>query len=258
MTRTTILLAVLLLTPLRSHGGDIAREMEYAEWVKRSVKVGEVVSLQQNGRPFLAIHTKALAAEPLGTAIILHDRNGFPNHNGVVRALRTTLPQHRWNTVALQMPLRENGAGESEYYALFPESKARLKACLAYLQESGEGNIVVIGYGLGALMGLHGIGEDGQPVAALVAISLPVPDTGDEHAQTLAFLEKLRVPVLDIYAGNDLPAVVDSARKRKQAAAGNPDFRQDRLLGAGHSFRHEEMLLTKRVYSWLRRGFADR
>lgn len=251
-----IVITVILVSP--SHGSDEQRELQFSELAKPNLLSGDVVTLRQNGQAYWAILTKTVAAEAYGTAIILHDRGEFPDREAVVHDLRTTLPKHRWSTFALQMPLREKGASEREYYALFPEAKKRIGAAIGYLRQSGENRIVMIGYGLGALMAAYSLSEDRKNIAALVTISLAVPESDDEQAQTLAFLQKLRLPLLDIYAEYDLPTVVNSAGKRKLAAVGNPDYRHVKIPVARHSFRHNDILLSKRIYSWLNRTFMAR
>ncbi|WP_235185833.1 DUF3530 family protein [Methylomarinum vadi] len=256
--RTSVLVGIMWLLPLLGQASDSRREQEFAAAIKRHLTIGEIVDLPVKDRTFLAIHTRSLIDEPYGTAIILHDQGGFPDQGGVIHSLRITLPQHRWNTLAIQLPLWEMGVAEHEYYDLFPEAKERIGAAIAFLRQSGEQSIAMVGHGLGALMGLYSLNGDPQNIAAFAAISLAVPDTGRQYAQTLAFIEQLQLPLLDIYGENDLPAVVDSARKRRLAALKNPDYRQVQLDDAGHLFRHNNYLLSKRVAGWLGRGFIER
>lgn len=258
MMRTSVLVGIIWLFPLLGHASDNRRELEFAATIKHHLTIGEIVDLPIKERTFLAIHTRSLFDEPYGTAIILHDQGGFPDQENVIHSLRIALLRHRWNTLSIQLPLQEMGVPEQEYYGLFPEAKDRIKAAIAFLRKSGEQSIALVGHGLGALMGLYSLSGDPQNIAAFVAISLAVPDTGRQYAQTLAFIEQLQLPLLDIYGENDLPAVVDSARKRRLAALKNPDYRQVQLDDTGHLFRHNNYLLSKRVAGWLSRGFIER
>lgn len=164
------------------------------------------------------------------------------------------LPEHRWSTLSLQMPVREAGAPVGDYYALFPEARARIQAGIDYLMTGKDRNIVLISYGLGSLMALNYQSEHlASDVSAIAAISLPVPDNDSEAVQTLAFIDKTDIPLLDIYASLDLPEVVDSARKRRLAAKGNVSYRQVRIDDHSHQFQHDQGWLAKRIYSWLQR-----
>nr|WP_305910144.1 DUF3530 family protein [Methylomarinum sp. Ch1-1]MDP4519568.1 DUF3530 family protein [Methylomarinum sp. Ch1-1] len=221
---------------------------------RKHLNKGEVVWLQAQQRPFLAIHTESVDIDTRGAAIILHDRAAYPDQQVVVHALRTILPEHRWSTLALQMPIREMGASAQDYYPLFPEAKARIEAAVDFLDKTEVGNIVVVGYGMGALMGLYSIDKNlDNTLGGLVTISLPVSEGTDRRPQFLARLAKIRLPLLDIYAEHDLPAVVNGARKRQLAANKNPAYRQDEISATDHLYRHNEALLVKRVYSWLSR-----
>ncbi len=252
--RLKALCGLLLLHAVCASAGNSLREQEYAEILDDTLRVGEIVRLQAFDRSFLGIYTETLQINNHGTAIVLHDYNGFPDQRGVINALRTTLPEHNWSTLSLQMPLREKGAAESDYYALFPEAKARIEAAIAFLREAKVENIAIVGYGTGAMMGLYSISDNQESVAGIATISLPVPDSTDEQAQTLTWMEKIKVPMLDVYAESDLQAVTQSARKRQLAGKQNPEYRQDKIPGVDHLYRHNDVLLVKRIYSWLSRS----
>lgn len=247
-----------LLLPSLVCASDVKREQDFAAIVENTLKTGEIVWLQAGERSFIALHTEALDTKALGTAIILHDRDGYPDQKVLIHALRTTLPNHRWASLSLQAPVREAGAPKQDYDALLPEAKSRLEAAVRFLRDKNQHEtIVVVGYGLGALMGLYSVSDMQQQIGALVAISLPMYDSEDRPVRTEALLQEIKLPVLDIYGGLDLSEVVDSARNRRLAAKDNDDYRQDRIANAGHAFRHHEQFLVQRVYGWLTRTFRQ-
>jgi esterase/lipase len=246
----------LLLSPVII-AGDVEREADFAEALQQNLKMGSVVWLEAEQQRFLALYTETVEAENQGTVILLHDRDGYPDKKTVVHALRTILPQHRWATLALQMPLREAGALESEYYPLFDEAKARISAAVEYLRASGIENIVIVGYGIGGMMGLFSVAESASLASGLITIGLPVPDSEDSKVQIENFIAKLTIPMLDIYAERDLPAVGKTSRKRKLAGRANPAYRQDKINGVDRLFQHDGELIAKRVYSWLRGVFQS-
>ncbi len=233
---------------------DAQREADFAVETGRNLQVGEVLWLEAQGTRFLGLYTETEQSEDYGVAVIVHDMGGQPDQQYVMHALRTLLPEHRWATLALQMPVREAGAPVGDYYALFPEAQARIQAAIEYLKAGTPRNIVLIGYGLGSLMALYYQSEHPESgVAAIVCISLPVPDNTGDVVQTLKFISDADLPILDIYASLDLPEVVESARKRRLAARANNSYRQVRIDDHRHQFQHDQGLLVKRIYSWLRR-----
>jgi len=237
---------------------DRQREADYAADIGRNLHVGEVLWLEAQGEKFLGLYSETERQKEVGAALIVHDMGGQPDKHYVVHALRTLLPEHRWATLALQMPLRETGAPVRDYYTLFPEALARIQAGIDYLQAGQPRNIVLIGYGLGSLLALqYQSTHPDSGISALVAISLPVPDNTGEAVQPLDFLRKIDLPLLDIYASLDLPEVVGSARKRRLAAKGNASYRQVRIDDHGHQFQHDQGLLVKRIYSWLHKVAAQ-
>ncbi len=216
---------------------DSGREALYASEIGRNLQVGKMVWLEAQGKKFLGLYTETEREEEYGVALIIHDTGEQPDRRHVVHALRTRLPEHRWATLSLQMPVREAGAPVGDYYALFPEARARIQAGIDYLKTGKDRNVVLIGYGLGSLMALNYQSEHpASGVSAIAAISLPAPDNDSEAVQTLAFIDKTDIPLLDIYASLDLPEVVDSARKRRLAAKGNVSYRQVRIDDHSHQF----------------------
>jgi dienelactone hydrolase len=237
--------------------GDEKREAEFAESIGNTLTVGKAVWLESEGKKFLGVYTETERTGGKGTVIILHDIGGHPNQQPLIYGLRVFLPEHHWTTLALQMPLREAGVEKEEYYALFPEAAARIQAGIDYAKSNGAENIVVVGYGLGGLMAAYALSEKAGDVKALAAISLPVSATEDKAAQTLAFIGKIKMPMLDIYGALDVPDVTESARERRLAAKENTGYRQVKISDEGHAYLHDDGLLVKRIYSWLEASAAQ-
>lgn len=250
--RVIILVLAGILTTYPVKASDMAREQRYAVAIQRTLTLGEALTLQDGENDFLALYTESDALKAHGAVILLHARGAHPEQQNVIHALRIKLPEHHWNTLAIQLPLRESNAKPQDYYALFPEAVSRIQAAIDYLKRKNIQNIVLLGYGMGALMALN-FQNTTRPktVKAMVAISLGVPKTEVKAVQTLTFLQQLQLPILDIYAALDVPEVTGSARKRRLAAKQNLNYRQLRIDDADHHYRHDEALLIKRVYSWL-------
>lgn len=232
---------------------DYLREQEIAEQLSQHVEMGEAVELNADNRTFLALYMQTTELNNLGSVILLHDQGGSPDQRPIPGRLRLTIAAHQWATLAIQLPILDLDANADDYYAVFPEAKLRIKAAMAYLTQGQVQNIVLVGYGLGALMGLYAIKDDPAAVKAMVLINLKTPSAPAALAtiDPLAVIESLKVPVLDIYAGNDATVVPNSLYQRKLAGRANEDYRQDKIPNADYRFLHHYDLLSKRIYSWL-------
>lgn len=256
--RGKLLLLGALLLPINSFATDIEREAEFARLIGEHPESGEVIRLDAENKKFLTIYTETPQPDTIYAAILLHDKDGYPDQKPLIHSLRTTLPRHQWATLSIQAPVREKGAQNSDYLSLFPELISRLKAANDYLKSRKIENVVLIGHGLGALMALYGETQLKDQFKAIVAISLPVMDEEiQSEYRTAELLKKIDVPVLDLYGGRDRPEIIITANKRLLAAKENKGYRQDRLEFEKTYAPDDEKLIVKRVYSWLRRQNYD-
>jgi pimeloyl-ACP methyl ester carboxylesterase len=234
-----------------AQASDVKRETDVSDAIAKTLNFGKLVWLEAGATKFLSLYAETEKATNKGTVILLHDLSGHPDQQSVIYQLRRLLPTHNWATLSLQMPLRELGAGPEEYYPLFPEALACIQAGVKYAQDNGAKNIVLVGYGLGALQAVYAQSEQPTDIKALVAISLPVPVSDNKTAQTLVLIKNIKVPMLDVYGGLDLSDVTNSARDRRLATKENTAYRQLLIDDEGHQYLHDEGLLGKRIVSWL-------
>jgi predicted esterase len=242
-------LFILPLFPVKA--GDNQREREYASLLDQQPLLGRIVWLDASGQRFVSLYAEPEKGDNIQAAIILHDMGAFPDQKQVVQALRTQLPQHYWTTLALQMPLRESSASIEEYYPLFDEAEQRILVASGYLQKNGAKNIILIGYGLGAQTALYVVNKNPGAFAALITISLPVPEPAAPQVQSEGFIKNISLPFLDLYAEYDSPAVRNTATRRRLAAKGNQAFLQQQLEGENHTYQQDPDQLVKRIYGWL-------
>ncbi len=97
-------------------------------------------------------------------------------------------------------------------------------------------NIVIISHSLGARMAVeHLAGGKSPEVRALVTVGLSA-DKNERESGTLGALQKLTLPLLDIYGSQDLEVVLNTVHERAAAAkkAKNSSYRQTRIEGADH------------------------
>ena len=71
--------------------------------------------------------------------------------------------------------------------------------------------------------------------------------------QPVSSLEKIRLPVLDIFGGQDLAVVLSTVKARAGAAkkAGNNAYTQVRIKGANHFFTDHYNDLRANLGAWL-------
>ena len=249
---TRISTVLLLCLALNSVASDEKREAEMAVDVQKTLNLGHAVWLEADKKKFLGLFTDTAKNPRSGMVILLHDTGGHPNQQAVIKNLRAFFPQHRWATLSIQLPVHEASAPVQDYYSLFPEAKNRLAAAIEFAKNEKAEKIAIVGYGLGSLMATYALSETkNEAVTALVTISLPVPETTENTAQTLQFIPKISQPMLDIFAENDMPDVVRSARDKAVAGKINPHYRQVQIDHEGHFFLHDDGVLVKRIYSWL-------
>ncbi len=250
------LLAVFLAVHGPLHAStlsDTAKEGRWAEQIIETLFDGEPVWLDAAGHEFLAIEMEAVDGDATRAAIVVHGLGVHPNWDQVVLPLRVGLAERGWHTLSIQMPILANDAEIMAYVPLFDEVSARFAAAVEYLQAQGYEDIVIAAHSMGAAMTTRYLAENPEgPVrgAALVGLSAGREQMPED---TAANLRAIGVSLLDLYGGEDFPAVMDSAPRRASAAftAGNAGYSQQVVPGADHFFDGEEAELLDAVGGWL-------
>ena len=246
-------LLVALVTPLFTYAADLEREQRIADQIVDAIMDGEAMELETNGGRFLAIHMESDSDKPKGAAIILHGRGLHPDWESVVQPLRIGLPEHGWHTLSLQMPVLHKEAKYYDYEPLFTEALPRIEAAIAYLQGQGVENIVLIAHSCGAHMAMHRIREVGdRGLSAYIGIGMGATDYKQPMRQPFP-LQRMQIPVLDLYAEHDFPAVLRMAPERRAMlqTAGNPQSAQQQIAGAEHYFDGYGDDLLEAISEWL-------
>lgn len=257
-----------------------AGELEQGQRLAEGLRSGEAVWLEDGQSKYFCVFNPDQSGQPKGGVIILHDANSHPDKPQVIRPLRDWLPRHGWATLAVQLPALDRPADYLTQQAIITK---RINGAVTYMQNNGFNNLVLLGHGTGALAaGNYLSAQSSEFVHAFVAISMGVPEVRNEDDSILEQLQRINLPMLDIYGGNDLPYVTKSVRQRALAAraSGNAAtranrveayrrsaiakssnqkregyiaFRQIRIDGAPHDFSGAEGLLSKRIIGWLER-----
>lgn len=248
---TSIALCLLLIHPIQVWASDWKREQTYADTLQQTTAQSEWVWLEVENHPVFALWLAGEKRDQAQAAILLHDVGEHPDQRPLMHALRKTLPEHGWSSLAVQMPLREAGAEQEDYMALLNEGTQRINAAIAHVKRQGATKIALIGHGLGATMAINALSRTPDLASSLVALGL------SWNSQTLSSnniettIKSLTLPFLDIYAEFDLPDVTASAHDRRQWIKDNPVYRQIMMDNENHTYSLDTDLVIKRIYSWL-------
>lgn len=245
-----IVITMTILTAAPVMASDIAKEKRWAEQVVDSILDGDAAWLNDGNNDFLSIYTEA--AEDRGQAvIIMHGTGVHPDWQQVVQPLRVGLVDHDWNTLSIQMPVLANDAEYSAYAPLYPEVAPRIDAAVAFLKQQGNSRIVLLGHSQGATMGSYYLREKRPDIAGFVAVGMGNLSS-DDSMNSVRSLEKITIPVLDLYGTEDLDEIRGFTGQRAEAAkrSGNSDFTQKEIMG-NHFFDGQEDILLETVAQWL-------
>ncbi len=259
LRNSLIIFSFFLLLPGQAEtASDLEKEKRWSEQITDSLLVGEPCPLDAGGTPFMGIYTEASEGSTGRAVILLHGMGAHPDWPEVINPLRSDLPDHGWSTLSIQMPVLANDATIKDYAPLFDETGPRIEAAVRFLHERGDHTLVLLGHSLGASMAVTWTADSQtKDLAGLVLIGLSIIDV-DPKMNSLPALEKIHIPVLDLYGSRDLEGVLRSAKKRQTAArkAGNEKYRQLQIEGADHFFVSLDEDLTRRVYGWLKSNFG--
>jgi pimeloyl-ACP methyl ester carboxylesterase len=248
------LVVFLLSSTLLAHASDLAKEKRWANQIVDALIDGDAIWLNDGTSKFLGIYTTAEGNSDRAV-IIMHGIGAHPDWQQVVHPLRVELTDYGWNTLSIQMPILANGVNASEYASLFPkEVPARINAAIKYLHENGVKQIVLIGHSLGSVMGAYYLSQQSEGVEGFVAIGLS-GHLGSGPLDATHSLKSIHIPVLDLYGSEDLKSVLDTTKARKAAAktAGNKNYSQEKIKGAGHFFDGKDDELVTAVSNWLKK-----
>lgn len=238
---------------------DFAREQRMAEEIEDAILDGEPVSLKAKEREFFNIYTPSEVEPARGAAIILHGRGFHPDWEDVVQPLRVGLTLEGWNTLSMQMPVLEKGAKYYDYVPVFPEAFPRIEAGIDYLlsqarQNNSSQNIVLIAHSCSVHMSMAWI-EAGRmrDISSYVGIGMGATDYKQKMQKPFP-LDKMTIPLLDIYGAEEYPAVLRGAEARLRLInkAGNKKSSQQVVPGADHYFKDKGDALTTAVAAWLK------
>ena len=254
-------LAGVLAVALPAPAQDLERERRLEAEIIDAILDGEPVRLDAAGHSFLAIHTEAEADDgPRGAVIVMHGRGFHPDWAEVAGPLRTALPEHGWDTLSLQMPVLEKGAKYYDYVPILPAAFPRIRAGIEFLRARGARTVVLAAHSCSVHMAMAFVRRHGDAgFDGFIGIGMGATDYRQPMREPFP-LASMTVPILDLFGGEDYPAVLRKAPARLAAtrAAGNPLSAQRVVPGAGHFFRDRDEALVGAVTEWLETLDEDR
>ena len=150
--------------------------------------------------------------------------------------------------------LHKRRTGEGVYIDL-----SQHEAGIQFLQSKGIKNIVIIAHSLGTTMTAHYLANNpASSLQAFVAVGMPGQHAKIEQMNNIKALEKIKLPLLDIFGGEDLENIRNTKVQRANAArrAGNTAYTQLEVPAANHFFNNMGDTLVKRVRGWLAKNAA--
>ena len=156
--------------------------------------------------------------------IMFHGRGSLPT-GPVVNELSNSLNRAGYRTLSIENPLPLNQqVGFSSYVNdvntdnyVFPESYARMRTAINYLESLGTKKIVVAGFSLGSRLSAAHVarGQTNElPVIGLIGVGMYANSI--DPLNTSLTLDEISVPVLDVYGDVDTNAA-NTATSRQAA-----------------------------------------
>ena len=251
----TLFFIMVFVFSSNAPASDLDKEKRWASQIVDSLMVGEAEWLQVGNNKVLALFSEHTTEKATGAAIVLHGIGVHPNWDQIIRPVRSELPDHGWATLSVQLPVLKNEAQAKDYQPLFPEVKPRLDAAVNFLKKKGFNNIVIIAHSLGASMSAYYLADKPDPaIRGYIGIGISGRLYDGSNVDYLTSVEKITIPVLDIYGSNDLDSVLSTIKERAKGAtkAGNKNYTQVEIPGANHFFDNKNAVLIKRIRGWIK------
>jgi pimeloyl-ACP methyl ester carboxylesterase len=135
-----------------------------------------------------------------------------------------------------------------QYAPLFPQAYERIQAAIDFLRkQKGVERVYLMGYSMGGrMMTGYLANTPDHGVTGLIGVGLVAG--GPEPLNTNLNLRKIQIPVLDIYAENDVDARFAEVRRPFVS----PRFVQVPIPGAQHDYRGFDQQILDATVAWLR------
>ena len=249
--RKILCLALVFWVSFTVQASDLDREKRLMDEIVDAILDGDPEMLTADGHEFLTIYTEA--DDPKGAILILHGRGFHPDWADAINPLRVDLVEHGWNTLSIQLPVLEKTAKFYDYMPVFDEATPRIDAAIDFLQQQGNKKIIIIAHSCGAHMAMQYVRNKGESrFDAFVGIGMGATDYKQPMLQPFP-LDTMKKPILDVYGGDDYPAVQRLAgiRAQQMLDEGHALSSQQVVPGANHYFTDMGDPLVEVIAKWL-------
>ena len=238
---------------------ELSREQQIAEKLTVTADADEIISLKASGGRFIGLYKRGKSSEINtgeinGVVILVHGMGAHPDWPDVISPLRTRLTEFGWSTLSIQMPILSPEEPISEYGKTLRLANSRIQAAVDYLHTWEIETIILLGYSFGASQAANYLASNKpEEIKAFVSVSMLAQKFIKPGLDVYKFIAGIPVPILDIYAEDDLQDVRRGIDDRRLAASknGNTGFQQIELQKAGHHYLGLEDVLVEQIQAWL-------
>ncbi len=233
---------------------ELEREKQIADKLTKELRAGEAIWLGVGNTEFLGLFTETFLQQRNDAILLLHGMGAHPDWPDVISPLRWELPGYRLPVLSIQLPVLLPDASVSGYGKTTKEAARRIKLAVDYLHEQGFKRVMLVGYSFGAAMGAYYLANKKEHgVSTFIAISILARKFLNPTLNLKFLLEKIHIPMLDIYASNDLEEILKAVPDRRLAAhkSGNTLFNQIEISGSDHTYREQIVDLVNIIVDWI-------
>lgn len=230
-----------------NHLNDLAQAMNNTQ------RGEEVVILGEGDNGFLGLRLQQRTATPQGAVLILHDQGHNPDWPDLLQQARNYLPDVGWNTLSIALPLVGGYASDAE------ATLDRIALGLQRLNQEGQFNLVILGYGEGAYWAARYLSERLTPDQD-IGFGLMMVNAKTIEPDLPDLIGNLNIPILD-WVSEDSPAALRAADNRRAAAQRNRLERFTQIRDPGQASFYNQATpnrTTRRLWGWLRTRMAGR
>lgn len=213
----------------------------------------EVVILGEGDNAFLGLSLQQRTANPQGAVLILHDQGHNPDWPVLLQQTRHYLPDVGWNTLSIALPLIGGYATDAD------ATLDRIALGLQRLNQDGQFNLVILGYGEGAYWAARYLSERLTPDQD-IGYGLMMVNAKTIEPDLPELIGSLNIAILD-WVSDDAPAALRSADNRRAAARRNQLERFTQIRDPGQASFYNQAnpnRTTRRLWGWLRTRMAGR
>lgn len=256
----------------------------------------QIITLEANGDKFQARHIPDLSGLPRGAVVILHDSGQHPNWPFTAAALIDDLPLHGWDVLNIELPAPSIDIAKPEAsaqatpaaannsppaanaapatpatttatpttVAIEPQAQTRISAAIKYYADQNQRNIVLIGFGSGAIRAAENLRlivaatpNNTAPLTAMVIIA-PLQQLSGIDLDLPKLLPLTGIAALDLVLDNDVQARAEAeARRRAVLHQRTRIYTRLELPPLNNASDPQHSLMVKRVRTWLQKNAPE-